>query len=258
MTDINKYYGNNKPQWTPDLDWYFNQLYLLGDRPEVNKIITGQYDYPIYIIDNAIYSDICKDLVKQIDKQKLYPVGVDGYCDPSNNIGSYRTMGWCEDLAWLISATLRESLDLQSHRIRSTRFAFPFKDVKDSYWLEGSTPYMRFMKYKNGGMHVPHHDAPYHNEEENYITLFSWVLYLNTPEGKGGEFQFVKDKRNAFKHPVQWDTSDWKNMSDDITISIQPKQARLLVFPHWLCHQVNQYIGDDARYIVRGDVAYGY
>jgi hypothetical protein len=124
--------------------------------------------------------------------------------------------------------------------------------------LLGSTPWLRFMKYKSGGMHTPHHDAPFRNEEEQYITLFSWVLYLNTPNGKGGHFQFVNDLKQKGKHPFLWNTSDWTNMSNDVTLDVAPVEARMLIFPHWLCHQVQQYVGEGYRYIIRGDVAYGF
>jgi hypothetical protein len=227
--------------------------------------------YPVYIIDNFFDRRTCADLIKQFDAQEQYVVGVDGYGDPEANIGSYRAMGWSEFVASKITENLR-------YVIQEKKFTMPFledgidpiscgkpfalsfhpHDVGNGMELLGSTPWLRFMKYKSGGMHTPHHDAPFRNEEEQYITLFSWVLYLNTPNGKGGHFQFVNDLKQKGKHPFLWNTSDWTNMSNDVTLDVAPVEARMLIFPHWLCHQVQQYVGEGYRYIIRGDVAYGF
>jgi hypothetical protein len=130
-----------------------------------------------------------------------------------------------------------------------------------AYSLLGSTPFMRFMKYPDGGRHVPHYDAPYNSAKQRYTTLMSWVIYLNTPIGTGGEFQFIDD-RQWHLSPWNKNKSDWDRMAqkEEVLASIKPQAGKLLVFPHWLAHQVSLYSNDTAswRYIIRGDVAYGF
>lgn len=248
MHDVNKYYGDNKPAWEPYTfecpgEWY--------DPHDI--MING---YPVHIIDNAMPYALCDSLIEQFEQQQAYPVGVDGFCNAESNVGSYRAMGWSPEVARVITSTIRNNGAINRFRPNG-KMQTPL-NITEDYWMEGSTPWLRFMKYKSGGMHTPHHDAPYVNDIEQYATLCSWVLYLNTPMGNGGEFQFVNDVRNEGKHPSDWDRSDWTEMSDDVIHSVPPRAGRLLVFPHWLCHQVQEYIGEGYRYIIRGDLAYTY
>ena len=257
MHNINKYYGDNKPIF----------------EPYVKKLTPSVFDLKLkrdnvgFVICNAISPLVCNELIAQFDEQEKYAVGVDGFVDPNTAPGSYRTMGWAVDLAALITKRLEDYTEIPFefrrkgfttlYNVRNTvKLETPFLPSYE-YTLLGSTPWLRFMKYMSGGKHTPHYDAPYHNEKERYITFYSWVLYLNTPKGKGGEFQFVDDHQEHL-HPKDCNRSDWTEMSDDIIHSIAPEQGKLLIFPHWLCHQVQEYVGEGARYICRGDVAYGY
>jgi hypothetical protein len=267
MHKLMNYSGNKllKPEW---------QSVVLNDddtSPTIHKIEYDFYSkYPIYVVENALSAKSCDFIIDDFDEQETHPVGIDGYCNPESNVGSYRANAWAEELSITISEKLRAFMDEKEFTfpllgdgidpiVNDKEFALPFwpHDMQP-FRLLGSTPFMRFMKYKNGGMHTPHHDAPYKNEEERYISLFSWVLYLNTPDGTGGHFQFVNDLKQKGKHPRSWDTSDWTNMSNEVTMEVAPKQGKLLIFPHWLCHQVQEYIGEGYRYIIRGDVAYSF
>ncbi len=221
MHDINRYYGNDKPEWNPVVS-------LNSNTDMVAEMIShriGWNNYPIYMADQVLSDTTCLELIKQFDNQPHYPVGVDGYVDPNSEVGSYRAMAWAPQLAYIISEKLRDIMhnslvvfDNNAPTSWPNHLEMPFKSDpfdtgRRAYVQLGSTPWLRFMKYKDGGMHAPHHDAPYKNMVEKYITLFSWVLYLNTPDGEGGDFQFVNDTRNGFAHPSQWDMSDWTEMS---------------------------------------------
>lgn len=263
MHNINKYYGNNKPSWNPLIsEGIATDMYVSKDR-----IVVGTTSWPVYICENTFSEQFCNNLINQFETQEVYPVGIDGYCNASDNVGSYRAMAWTPTLAYLISEKLRSAMSnslvvsgLNLPYPWPNTMRLPFNHHVNQYTMIGSTPFLRFMKYKSGGMHVPHHDAPYENNDEKYITMFSYVLYLNTPKGTGGEFQFIEDHRNTNNHyfPEQWDTSDWTNMSNDVTMNIKPERGKLLIFPHWLCHQVQQYTGEGFRYIIRGDCAYSF
>lgn len=249
----------SKPTWNP---------FLMEDNsiPQVTQIHLSKLNYPIYFARNVLEQKNLNRLIHQFDNQQAYPVGVDGYVDEDSKPGSYRAMAWSESLTRIISEKL-EKIITEKDFVKCSEyellnnfsfytFKTPFK-AQHRYKLLGSTPWMRFMKYKNKGMHTPHHDAPYENTDEKYTTLFSWVLYLNTPDGEGGSFDFIDDGQTD-NHPKDWNLSDWKYMSSNYLDRILPQAGSMLIFPHWLCHQVDEYIGKGYRYIIRGDVAYGY
>lgn len=261
MHDINKYYGDNKPDWNPNID-YDEKNFI-----DENKDIIKHYsDYPIYTMRNVFPQNICDQLITEFESQKQYAVGVNGHVDANEQAGSYRTMAWSESIANKITETLDMlieekwfigGLDGLIHMPDLSIMYTPFiPEYGFDYDLLGSTPWLRFMRYGKGGKHTPHYDAPFHNKEEKYITLFSWVLYLNTPEGEGGSFQFVDDAQQEV-HPLKQHLGDWDEMSESSILEIKPEVGKLLVFPHWLCHQVQEYTGEGYRYIIRGDVAYG-
>jgi len=262
MYDVDKFYGENIPKWSPIITESRESDF---SAVELDLPVNGHH-WTVFRADNVFSEEYCNSLIRQFDAQEQYPVGVDGFCNAEDKAGSYRAMAWSPTVASAVSEKLRDVMRrhlvlMNMHMAPSAwpnQLLTPFRSSNRHFVQLGSTPWLRFMKYKNGGMHTPHYDAPFECKQEEYITLFSWVLYLNTPTGQGGEFQFVKDTRNVCYHPCEWDRSDWTEMSDNATLVIPPKRGRLLVFPHWLCHQVQQYIGEDYRYIIRGDVAYGY
>lgn len=247
MHNIDRYCGPQQPTWEPNTK--------LNPNPIVQTIpLNGLCSYEGFLVKGAASPQACEDLINQINSQVLYAVGVDGYAT-ATNIGSHRAMGWSVLFSQQITEVLRQccpsSLDQRD-------FVLPIEHTSQQFEFLGSTPWLRCMKYAGGGKHHPHYDAPFVNITEQYLTLYSWVLFLNTLDGEGGRFQFVNDSQHQQLHPTQWDRSDHTAMSDDILHSIEPKQGTLLVFPHWLCHQVEHFISSSHRYIIRGDVAYGY
>ena len=253
----------DKPGWNPTVIGDFRRYSDIT----ITKIEYDFYSkYPIYVVKNAFDSSLCANLIKQFDMREQYAVGIDGYCNPDTDAGSYRTMAWGNEFSEMMTRKLNLIMDekllvfADNDFIYDNKlFAVPFNtsDMTKGLQLLGSTPWLRFMKYKSGGMHTPHHDAPFRDHTEQYITLFSWVLYLNdVAPGSGGNLQMVNDLKQKGKHPMHWDTSDWTNMATDITLAVKPEAGKLLIFPHWLCHQVEEYTGDDYRYIIRGDIAY--
>lgn len=251
MHDLNIFVGpvGAKPKW--------NRLNIeyLESRPFVNKITVPWHE--LFVINNFMARLDCDRIIEDFDRQNTYPVGVSGYSNTLTDVGSRRAMGWMSEFADHISNRLYE-LNVLPQLIHKNNFHSPHPEYteKGLKYL-GSTPWMRFMKYIGGGKHVPHHDAAFVNESEQYITLYSWVLYLNdVPSPNGGAFQFVNDNQLHLP-PVEWQTKDWDSMAptDRILHSFQPQSGQLLVFPHWLCHQVEKLI-EGERYIIRGDIAY--
>ncbi|MBI1215558.1 MAG: hypothetical protein GC185_07050 [Alphaproteobacteria bacterium] len=266
--------GVNRPAFSPDLGGApaFPGLSVSRHAVPLKDAIAGTRDF-YYLADNFLDADACQELIARFDETTAEPVGVDGYVVPQDkaSIGSYRTNGWAPDLARKLTdgffAVLKdvavfEPVAGQDEIFTSAAGPLAIPVPARKLMLSGPTPYMRFMKYFAGGKHAPHYDALYTDEANKYVTLMSWVIYLNTPMGTGGEFQFVEDGQGPLP-PGKRDRSDWKRMAEpsEVTAAIAPKEGRLLVFPHWLAHQVQLYqsgCDDDRgrRIIIRGDVAY--
>jgi hypothetical protein len=269
--------GNNPPAWSPTVPGTpsFSAL-KVAKKPLDLKDSVGGTSHFFYVADGFLNREECVELIRQFDQTTPEPVGVDGYVTPKDkdSIGSYRTNGWTVDLAQKLTPGFLkvlqdektfEPVTGQADVFRSNTggdIAIPTPQRKLT--LAGTTPYMRFMRYFSGGKHVPHYDQLYLDNAGQYVTLMSWVIYLNTPRGTGGDFQFVEDGQGP-TIPSQRNRSDWTRMAvdDEVIASVSPKEGRLLVFPHWLPHQVQLYQSDTMeadgrRIIARGDVVYSW
>ena len=248
--------GALPPAWSPQL------AERAFDRPVPAEIMPG-----VFLFDHVLPETACHSLICQMDEQTHYPVGISGYGNPDDlcAVGSMRAMGWSLDLALGINQPLAQLPHLIRNRGGVLQWGTRAIDSPLGreggldYAFLGSTPWLRFMKYADGGMHVPHYDASFHQPQQRYRTLFSWVLYLtDTDPGQGGRLRFVDDRDRLPKS-----LADWVDMAHDEQIlkAVSPRAGQLLVFPHWICHEVECFRGNGAnphRYIIRGDVAYGY
>lgn len=278
MKRLSVFNGELKPGWNPELN------IKVDVQSKVKKYLKPEGLSPkfieyFYLVDNFLDKKSCEGLISEFSLQASSPVGVSGYSDvnggdqkKNTEVGSFRSNAWSVILAEQISVGLK-SLLVDEWRLKSdsrtTESVFLNENGEQTrmpldphiYSLLGSTPFMRFMKYPSGGRHVPHYDAPYINSSQRYVTLMSWVIYLNSPVGIGGEFQFVDDNQWHLSPAIK-NKADWQRMAEEKEIieSVKPTEGRLLVFPHWLAHQVSLYTGTEKswRYIIRGDVAYGY
>lgn len=248
MHNIYTFHGENKPIWTPNPNIKINKDFYIK-----NRYLDFNIPYLIMNYQKLIHPDTCNALIDDFETQTHYNVGVNGFSN-DDEIGSVRAMAWSPELAIklneIFAFIIPKTLSDENH-------SFPFESRGKTYTYLGSTPWLRFMKYVNGGMHTPHYDCPFVNDDEKYLTLYSWVMFLNTPNGVGGNFQFIDDEQQYKSSPMLWDMKDHLFMSDKVLHNIQPEEGSILIFPHWLCHQVEKFIGDK-RYIIRGDIAYGY
>lgn len=269
MKTLDYFIGDKKPTWSPTL--HVQGAPTGWKRIPLNPPNHLQVENPFYyVVDSFVDSETCARLIEQFLEQPCHAVGVDGYGRQSGSmeIGSYRANAWSTSLASQFSTQVRMILeqDLEfeclsgvfencSHQ--SNLMPVP----KVDYRFLGVTPYLRFMRYASGGKHTPHYDSPFINEQLKYVTLMSFVLYLNLPKGSGGAFQFIDDGQWGLV-PEGRLTADWKRMASEQEIldSIYPNTGRLLLFPHWYPHQVQEFHadGDDFRFVIRGDVAYGW
>lgn len=269
MNKLELFVGEIKPNWNPTLKVTTTKMQI--KRHDLNPPGRQKDEECFYyVVDDFLSLVNCNELIQQFLNQTCFPVGVDGYGNSQSpsDVGSYRTNAWSESLAHemtlktcqvLNSESSYKLIDQAFENNEGRKILMPLSKV--NYHLLGVTPYFRFMKYLSGGRHIPHYDAPFRNEKYQYTTLMSWVLYLNSPEAKGGSLQFVDDQQWTLL-PDSRNTSDWKRMASpqEILASVSPRMGRLLIFPHWYPHQVEDFIptAADCRYVIRGDVAYGW
>jgi len=119
-----------------------------------------------------------------------------------------------------------------------------------------ASPMMRFMRYEKSGQHYAHYDAGYIYKNDNYRTLMSYVIYL-TDCKEGGSTRFIQDNQQDI--PI-WEREhgDWTKEAsiDDVIYSVKPKKGSILLFDHRICHDVEQYMGNTPRIIIRGDIIF--
>lgn len=229
-----------------------------------------------FIIHNALSDTDCQELRSFFEDAPITaPVSVAGFNESMSSAntmgmtGSMRTTMWTPELAELVWEQIKMFFGPRyMEDLTSTDWwqALDFKNGSGKpilytrwhrHWAAvGASPMMRFMKYEDGGEHYAHYDAGYFYPDGEHRTLMSFVLYLTT-NTEGGATRFIKDE--------QADKPIWLRVHDDwdrpvkkeeVIKAVQPKEGSILVFDHRLCHDVQPYIGDNPRIIVRGDIIY--
>ena len=214
----------------------------------------------IHIFENLLSPVECNELIKQFMQSPNFEnVSIQGRKDvPDDRIGSVRTTAWCPQLAEEFWNKKLSSI-LKSH--------FSFSDVSQTDWWQGNkerkqwtpigiSPMMRFMKYEQEGQHYAHYDAGFIYPDDRYRTLYSMVIYL-TSNDKGGSTRFIKDGQDDLK---TWDRihEDWTREAndDEVICKSEPIQGNVLIFPHRMCHDVEKYLGETSRIIIRTDILF--
>jgi len=244
--DINSLPGG----WDSDFTWYLRHRNL-EDKFEK--------DMP-FIFNCALSHRECDIIIsKFMQSPNFEEVSIQGRKDvPDDRIGSIRTTAWCPQFA----------LELWHKRIK---YGMPnsihYNEHSPTDWWQGNkyrnvwspigvSPMMRFMKYEKGGQHYAHYDAGFIYPDDNYRTLLSMVIYLTTNEN-GGATRFIKDGQDNIK---EWDRdhNDWTREAkpEEVFFESKPIQGNILVFPHRMCHDVEQYLGNEPRMIIRGDILF--
>lgn len=217
------------------------------------------------IFENALSSDECKKLIDFMHTSDNFKdVGVQGMLEGKDDrIGSKRTSIWSPDVAEQIWNRLESFLpNVQCTQYTATDWwqGFDFsmiskKCICKKYKPVAFSPLLRFMKYATGGQHYAHYDAGFIYPNHEYRTLKSVVIYLTTNEGAAT--RFIKDNQDNVDI---WDRKhlDWDRevKEDEIIAKSECIQGNVLVFNHRICHDVEQYMGNDTRIIIRGDVVY--
>lgn len=216
----------------------------------------------------TIYSKLfspeeCDEIIsKFMQSPKFENVTVQGIKDvPDDRIGSIRTTVWSPSLADLFwemkfKNVMREAVVCEMFNERTPTDWWQGNKERTLWKAVGLSPMLRFMKYENGGQHYAHYDAGHIYKNDRYRTLYSFVMYLTTNEG-GGTTRFIKDDQENI---VEWERNheDWPRESreDEVLFRSKPIKGNVLIFPHRMCHDVEKYLGDTPRIIIRGDVLF--
>ena len=51
---------------------------------------------------------------------------------------------------------------------------------------------------------------------------------------------------------------DWKRQAkpEEVVASVRPEKGKVLFFDHRICHDVEKYLGNKSRIIIRGDIVF--
>lgn len=210
-----------------------------------------------FLLENVFSKDDCLKLIQFMKSADLeVPVTVQGRKDiPDDRIGSVRVTAWCEDLANQIWVKIGNFIPIRS--MNDNTSTDWWQEGKHKNWKPtGVSPLLRFMRYEKAGLHYAHYDAGFIYPDGIHRTLMSMVIYL-TSNNYGGSTRLINDGQENL--PV-WERNhdDWTRPVDtkEVIASISPKQGRVFIFDHRICHDVEEHKGDESRIIIRGDIIF--
>lgn len=212
---------------------------------------------------SLIISDIlneleCKSLIDfMMQAPTLQPVSVQSFCNTEfDEVGSHRATVWSSLLAKGLWHRIKDFVKTETFNPASSTDWWQGNECRNEWEPIGISPMLRFMKYSKGGQHYAHYDAGFIYPDDNYRTLKSVVIYL-TSNDNGGSTRFIADWQGGV--PVWYrNHNDWVRKSDDseVIASSKPIAGNVLIFNHRDCHDVEQYLGNTPRIIIRTDILY--
>lgn len=211
------------------------------------------------ILRDVLSAQDCQSLINLMNQSpSIQPVSVQGL-DLSiyDAVGSHRTTIWSPELAKRLWSKIGEYfIDAECFDEYSATDWWQGDQERTKWEPIGISPMLRFMNYAKGGEHYAHYDAGFIYPDDNYRTLKSVVLYLTTNE-QGGATRFIDDWQAEI--PV-WERNhhDWIRQStpDEVKAVSKPIAGNALIFNHRECHDVEKYLGDTPRIIIRTDILY--
>jgi hypothetical protein len=257
--------GSLPGEWIPPADLTFTPTRL---HPRVKPLSIDGRSLAMEV-HGVLTPEDCQILVQAMAaSQQGCPVDVFGFSDgDSRGIkaavseearGSWRATAWSPELAAQLWSKLEAAIP-QQRIIDDDRIATDWhQPTLHRQWIKaGLSPVLRFMRYESGGQHCSHYDASF-DYGDGRRTLLSVVFYLTEAEpGAGGCTRFVRDGQE--EKPIgERAFGDWPRLTEphEVIVGVRPQLGSALVFDHRLCHDVEQYLGQGPRVIVRGDVVF--
>ncbi|MCC6643439.1 NAD(+) synthase [Candidatus Peregrinibacteria bacterium] len=195
-------------------------------------------------------------ILNQANAHGWKPVGIDGYMShykEGDKVGSYRASTFSPDLAEVLWKRLSPKLT----QLRLMKADDPTDWLGHQAWRAiGVSPLFRFIRYTDGGLLVPHYDAPFTYQDGNK-TLMSLVIYLNAKDITGGMTRFIKDPQIDLPLDKK-DYADWNRYAkdDEILFTVDPQPGHAIVFDHRILHDSLAISGNGEKVIIRTDIIY--
>lgn len=212
-----------------------------------------------FVMENLFSRQECQDFTVVLDKLNWVPVGLNGMLKdykPGDPIGSYRASLFNEDLAHSLFQRLLLCPDFP--RLRIMQDDTPADWEGAPVWRATAVnPLMRFIKYEEGGLLVPHYDAPF-DYYDGKRTLMSMVLYLTEVDStKGGATRFVLDRQVSLPLSERI-YEDWQRLAgaDEILASVSPRAGAALLLDHRVLHDSQPLQAGANKIIMRTDIVF--
>lgn len=214
-----------------------------------------------FVLENLLSSSESEAIVSALSLQNWVSVGQNGklkdFDANRNPPGSLRASSFCEELAdilWERISPLMPTVRVIDGLASSTSYG----PAASSVWRAvGVNPLMRFIRYQQGGLLVPHYDAPYEYSADRQ-TLMSVVVYLTNAEpGDGGATRFLIDSGRHIAS-AQRDFADWTRPAfpSEVLCSVSPQSGAALVFDHRILHDSALLCGRKDKIIIRTDIIF--
>jgi hypothetical protein len=218
---------------------------------------SGHAHSPATVATGVLSGGELDELGVCLDAQPWTAVGHDGileHFDPDRDeIGSWRASAFEPQLADVLFARLGHLL--ASPRIMDERTPTDW-DGHRVWRPVGVNPLMRFIRYRPGGLLVPHYDAPYDYGDERRRTLVTLVFYLEARGAQGGQTRFIADPQTELAL-AERDYSDWQRLAQptEIVTAVSPAPGSVLAFDHRILHD-SAPLRSGSKTIMRTDVIY--
>lgn len=206
-------------------------------------------------IESLLAEEEAQYLLNFLEGVRWIPVsitGMQGNYKEGDPIGSWRTSSFVPDFADELWKRLKP---LIKTRREFHEYSPVDYDGHRKWQAYGVNPLFRFIRYTDGGLLVPHYDAPYiANDDER--TLQSLVIYLDNDERiEGGQTRFLYDPQ-VHLPVVKRDLRDWKHLAApaDVRVAVAPRAKDALVFDHRILHDSAPVSGEGVKTIIRTDI----
>lgn len=228
------------------------------DKPQKKRVFKESlpdFDESAFLLHGVFSRAECEALLSELSEQAWIPVGIHGMLkdfDPTAQaIGSWRASYFSERLAGILWDRIAPAFPV----LRIMEDTTPTDWEDERVWRAfGTAPLMRFIRYTDSGMLVPHYDSAY-IQDENRRSLMSVVLYLT--DAGDNTTRFIKDSQAALPL-AQKDYSDWTRaaLSEEILLSVAPPAGSALIFDHRILHDAAPLSPGTQKIIMRTDIAF--
>ena len=214
-----------------------------------------------FLVHGLLTPEECQALRADLATRSWVPVGQNGTrrgFDPQSDLeGSRRATSFDPRVADLLWARLAGSVPM----LRTMRDDTPTDWEGSRVWRAvGVNPLLRFIKYRRGGLLVPHYDAPYEAPDGDR-TLMSVVIYLSDPPGEpeGGATRLLIDPQR--NRPLsERDYRDWPrpepSTSPRVLFRALPPGGSALILDHRVLHDADVLTGRGPKLLLRTDILF--